>query len=141
MKALRDLIVPVAVLLLATGCASANPFQHQRDVGRRTTQEKHQYNEAAMLALENNNRSDVTVYLLHLGTETYLGRIIGLSERTLRVAPQHLNQGMGVLQFLVRSTASGESYVTDPIQLTGGERIAIEIRDHMQISTYSVGTR
>ena len=75
MKALKDLVVPVAILLLATGCASANPFQHQGDFGSRTTQEKRLYDKAATLSLENNNGSDVTVYLLHLGTATRLDAV------------------------------------------------------------------
>lgn len=81
MKALRNLVVPVAILLLATGCASANPFQEHGDVIRRTTQEKQNFNTAATLILENNNRSDVTVYLLHLGTKIRLGRVPSLTER------------------------------------------------------------
>jgi hypothetical protein len=141
MKALRDLVVPVAVLLLATGCASANPFQQQGDAAGRTTQGNHRYNEAATLALENNNWSEVTVYLIHLGSETWLGRIPSMTERTLRVSPQHFDKGNGVLQFLVRSNSSGESFVTEPMRLSGGERIEIEVLDHLQISTYSVGVR
>ncbi|RMH12213.1 MAG: hypothetical protein D6701_13805 [Gemmatimonadetes bacterium] len=130
MSTLRTLVAPAVILVIVAGCATPRG-REAWDIRDRSR------NEAARVEVWNNNWADVSVHVVHYGSRTRLGEVTSLSRRSFRL-PRYLNRSSGSVQIMVRTIGTREVFLTDPIFVQGGEKIALTVQNHLQISSYSV---
>ncbi len=128
MNTFKSLVLPAAILMMASGCATSGStrtsWESPRKVNRQVT-----------LEVDNNNWADVTVYLIRYGTAVRLGRVRSMGRETLRVPAMH-TAGAAPLQILLRPLGAREGVRLDPIFVQPGQRIALTLQNRLQISTY-----
>ena len=133
MTALKKLIAPVTSVVLATGCAI-----HGK--GSWEVQEDWKDIQPATVEVQNDYGTDVDVHVIHFGNRTRLGYVKGLATRSLRL-PRYMVTTTGTVQIQVIPRGSTEEFRTEPIVVKSGDRIAVTIKHHIQISSYKVWQR
>lgn len=118
---------------MASGCATSGStrtsWESVRRVDRRVT-----------LEVDNNNWSDVIVYVVRYGNPVRLGRVRSMGRETLRVPPVYTT-GAAPLRILLRPFGSKEGVELDPITVQPGQRIALTVQNHLQISSFFILSR
>ncbi len=130
MNTLKSLVLPAAILMMASGCATSGSTRISREPARRVDGQ-------VTLEVENNNWSDVIVYIVRYGTRVRLGEVRSMSRRTLRL-PRSYTTGAEPLQVMLRPLGSRQGFALDPIPVRPGERIALTVQNHLQISSFWV---
>jgi hypothetical protein len=93
--------------------------------------------ERTTMTVENNNWSDMTVYLLREGVRTRLGVVpsMGRSNFTLSSA---LIGGNGDLRVMADPLGSNQRWTSQPMLITPGSQIRFRLENNVNLSTYSV---
>ena len=107
MSTLRNLVLPAAILMIASGCATSGWTETSRRAARRA-------DEAVTLEVDNNNWSDVIVYIVRYGSRTRVGEVRSMSRRAIRL-PRSFLASAGQLQLQLRPLGSNQGFLLDPI--------------------------
>ncbi len=92
---------------------------------------------STILEIENNNLTDVAVYVGQWGSPTYLGEVKTLGRRSFRIPAPILERG-GSMRVEILERDTGERFLTDPIPASPGQRIRLNVKNHLQLSAYEV---
>lgn len=130
MITLRTLVLPAAILMIASGCATNGWTETSRRASPRA-------DEAVTLEVNNNNWSDVIVYVVRYGTRTRVGEVRSMSSRAIRL-PQSLVASDGLLHLQLRPLGSNQGFLLGPITVQPGQRIALTVQNHLAISSYMI---
>ena len=130
MSTLRSLVLPTAIMMIVGGCATSGWTETSRKTAPRA-------DGAITLEVDNHNSSDVIVYLVRYGTRVRLGEVRSMSRRTIRL-PRSYTTGSEPLQVMLRPLGSRQGFALDPISVRPGERVALTVQNHLQISSFWV---
>ncbi len=133
MNTFKSLVLPAAILMMASGCATSGSTRTSWEAARRVDRQ-------VTLEVDNNNWSDVIVYLVRYGHSVRLGRVRSMGRETLRV-PRGYTVGVAPLRVLLRPFGSKEGVELDPISVQPGQRIALTVQNHLQISSIFIVRR
>jgi hypothetical protein len=93
--------------------------------------------EPVVLEFENNNWSDVVVYILHDGQATRFQLITATHTGELTVPPHLQGQG-GVFRIAVRRVGGRDSYTSEPISTRIGHTVRLTIESDLRHSSVGV---
>jgi hypothetical protein len=88
--------------------------------------------------IENQNFSDMNIYLVNRGQRWLLGQANGLSSTTLTISPD-LARGGGRLQLLADPVGGTREIVTPELLVAPGQRVYWTIGSDPDMSTASTG--
>jgi len=92
-------------------------------------------NNELIVAVQNNNWSDVTIYLLQGGRRVRLGTVASQERAVFTLPGAH--GGAGSFRLLL-DPIGGNAYLTDPIPLRPGDVLDFVIENNLRLSTWSV---
>lgn len=92
--------------------------------------------EDVVLRVENNNWSDMRIYLLRSGVPIRIGFVSALSERAIAL-PRWV-RSVGEVQIQARPIASRLTYTTEPILIGTGREVRLTLEEHLPLSAWSV---
>ncbi|MCH7563615.1 MAG: hypothetical protein IH968_07310 [Gemmatimonadetes bacterium] len=119
-------LLAVPILFASTGCASGG-FGGRSDLNR--SQPK-----GVTAHIENQNWSDMKVYLLIDGLRMWrLATLSTLETRTLRIPP-HLLQGVQDFQLEATAIGSGDTVTTPKINAVAGDEIVWTVQNYLASS-------
>ena len=95
---------------------------------------------AATVKVENLNWSDMNVYVLQNGARTRLGTVTSMNTTVFRL-PTHVLASTATVRLLLDPIGSSEMFVTDPVQVRGGEQIALNVQNSLPLSSVGVWDR
>jgi hypothetical protein len=113
--------------LLSSACAThrpSNPLVSARSV-------------APKVVVRNDNWLDVVIYAVHGSSRFRVGTVGGSSTTTFRLTGEAAN-GATPLQILADPIGSRSTYVTDPVTLSPGQRLELQLGSPISISTYAI---
>jgi hypothetical protein len=119
-----------AAFALAFGTVACAPMARNADTGGLGT-------ERTTMVVENNNWSDMTVYLLRDGVRTRLGAVSSMSRSTF-VLSNAMLAGSGELRVLADPLGSPHKWTSQPILLNPGSQVRFRLENNVSLSTYSV---
>jgi hypothetical protein len=127
MKANHGMLVAAAALLLAACAPSAmsgggNP--------------KAEYTPATV-SVENQNWSDVTVYLVQGSSRIRLGMVTSMGSASFRV-PRGMEAYAGQLRLLADPVGSSHMFLSEAVQIRPGQRVALQLGNNLNVSFVSV---
>jgi hypothetical protein len=127
MKRLRALVAVAAMTLTAGACAPA--AERVAHAGPTNSETK--------LMVENNNWLDVAVYLVRGSARTRIGSVTSMGRAEFRIPNAYV---MGVSNVTVEANPIGasESYVSPPIEVFPGARVALTVGNSVRLSNYAV---
>lgn len=132
MKGIRRVLAVAMVGALAGACAPGGgtpAYAPEMGGPERTT-----------VRVENNNWSNMTVYLLRGTTRYRLGMVTSMTSRVFRVPPS-LMGGVSDVRLMVDPLGSHQTFTTPNIQVNPGEEIEFNVQNHLAISSVSVWAR
>ena len=117
----------VAVAALVSACAPAA----RQEVGDGPVRSP------AMLAVQNNNWQEVAVYLVRGTQRTRLGTVPSMRQGEFRIPDAYV---VGVSEVTVQADPIGarDSYVSPPIQVFPGARVALKVEQQLRLSNFGV---
>ncbi|MGH7468537.1 MAG: hypothetical protein ACRENP_11305 [Longimicrobiales bacterium] len=119
--------VALAAAAMGSACASNSQGpQSDQSLSRQTT-----------LLVENNNWSDMAVYLVRNGLRARVGTVPSFS-RARFVLSDALVGGVADLRLLADPIGSNQKYLSDPIRLGPGQQVRFRLENNVQLSSYSV---
>jgi hypothetical protein len=99
-----------------------------------------QTQEAASLTVRNDHWLDVTIYAVRGGTRQRIGTVAGQKTETLPLEKTIL-AGAGTIRFLVEPIGSAQSHVTESISIGPSDTVELQVRNPLNLTTYSVARR
>lgn len=125
--------LPRSLMLLSLTLAACSTTSDVMDVtGASATRES-----TTILEIENNNLTDIAVYVGQWGTPTYLGKVKTMGRRSFRIPAPFLERG-GSMRVEIVELDTGERFLTAPIPASPGQRIQLNVKNHIQLSAYEV---
>lgn len=94
-------------------------------------------NEQTMLVVENNNWTDMTLYVLRDGSRARVGSVTGLGHGRFKL-PDALVGGAGDIRILADPLGAGERFVSHPLTIMPGQEIRLRLENNIALSSYSV---
>lgn len=92
------------------------------------------------ILVENNNWSDMTVYVERAGSRTRLGTVTAATSRLFRL-PRAIAGIAATFRLIADPVGSREVYVTAPVQVTPGQRVNFSIQNQVNISSVWISNR
>jgi hypothetical protein len=89
------------------------------------------------IRVQNQNWSDVVVYAVRSGRRHRLGMVTSMSSARFRL-PRGLAMGTGELQLVADAIGSSRGFTSGPIHVSNGQEIALNVQNHLPMSTVSV---
>lgn len=87
--------------------------------------------------IENNNWHDIRIYAVLDGVRTRLGTVGSMTKRTLQI-PRTLLSGLGELRLLAAPIGPNSRYLSEPVQVSPGQRIEWRLENYLPLSSISV---
>ena len=114
------------VVLTTAGCTSARRSEHWSWAESRTQ----------TVTVRNDNWLEVAVYVVRGTSRFRIGTVAGLSEQTLRIKAGGAD---GVpWQVMADPIGSNRAYLTEPVVLAPGQRLAVNVGSRIGLSTYAI---
>jgi hypothetical protein len=117
--------------LLSSACATNRVSEQQRMADR---------NAAAKMTVRNDNWLDVVIYAVHGTSRIRVGTVAGSSTQTFRLTSETVN-GTTPLQILADPIGSSSTYITEPVTLSRGQRLELQVGSTISISTFAIFNR
>lgn len=95
--------------------------------------------EPTTLIVENNNWSDINVYVLRSGSRIRLGTVTSITKRRFTL-PAGLSTASGDLRLIADPIGSTRVYMSPPIQFSEGDAIIWRIENYLPMSSYMTRT-
>lgn len=92
----------------------------------------------ATLEVENHNRLDVEVYLLHQGQRTRLGLVTAATRREFAIPERLLTATAGVVRFQASAIGSGDETFTDLVTVRPGTLVRWSLEARLSQSSVTV---
>lgn len=92
------------------------------------------------VAVENNNWSAMTVYVLRGSSRVRLGMVTSMSSAVFKIPASLLNTGADV-RLVADPIGSSQVFVSPNVQVREGERIELSLQNHLAVSSVSVWGR
>src|SRR5688500_4518844 len=118
MKALNGIITAAAALSFAA-CAPSGGLDGSGPHPRKGP-------EATTVQVQNNNWSDMVVYLVQGSSRTRLGMVTSMGSETFRI-PRSALGATGQVRLFADPIGSRVGYMTDPLNVRAGQRVALEV--------------
>lgn len=128
MDALRT-TTALALLALAGACASAGTAAR----GPSTTEQP------VIVEVTNRNWSNMVVYAVRLGARYRLGTVNSMTTQRFRI-PKTLAAASG-LRLMADPIGSSRTFVTEPIQVSRGQKIEFTVENLITTSNFAVWNR
>ena len=129
MTTLKNLAAVVAATLTITACGPALAGSNGVDRPARP--------EAALVTVENQNWSDMVVYVVQGGLRMRLGMVTSMRSATFRLPAMFLGHS-GDIRLVADPVGSSETYVSDIIQVRDGQQISLSVQNSLQLSNVAV---
>lgn len=92
---------------------------------------------SVQVKVENQNWSDMRIYVVRGGERRRLGSVTTFTSRTFTV-PESFLQASGQVRLLARGLASGETETTRPILVNPGDVVTWNLKNDLSLSDYHV---
>lgn len=89
------------------------------------------------LIVENNNWTDMTVYVLRDGSRARIGSVTGLGKARFRLSDALIG-GAGDVRILADPLGAGERFVSHPLTILPGQEVRLRLENNIALSSYSV---
>ncbi len=130
MTTLKNLAAVVAATLTVAACGPALAGS-SNGVGRPARAE------AALVTVENQNWSDMVVYVTQGGMRMRLGMVTSMRSATFRLPAMFLGHS-GDIRLVADPVGSSETYVSEVIQVHNGQQISLSVQNSLQLSNVAV---
>lgn len=120
----------VAALVASASLAACAPAMNG-------SEEVAQRNAETTLVVQNNNWTDMTVYVLRDGARARIGSVTGLSQGRFRLSDA-LVGGAGDVRILADPLGAGERFVSHPLIIMPGQEVRLRLENNIALSSYSV---
>ena len=127
MKAIRSALVAVATAAALGACA---PATEQAQLG---APESH-----TTLLVENNNWSDMVIYLVRGATRARLGSVTGMGTAKFRITDAMAGGGYGEVRIIADPIGSQRTYTSPVINIVPGSQVELTLQNNIQISSFAV---
>jgi hypothetical protein len=114
--------------LLSSACATNRVSEQQLMADR---------NAAPKMTVRNDNWLDVVIYAVHGTSRVRVGTVAGSSTQTFRLTSETAN-GATPLQILADPIGSASKYITEPVTLSRGQRLELQVGSTISISTFAI---
>jgi len=119
-----------AALLASASLAACAPALSQTD--------EYSYRETdATLVVQNNNWTDMTLYVLRDGTRARIGAVNGLGQARFKLSSA-LVGGAGDIRILADPLGAGERFVSHPLNIMPGQEVRLRLENNIALSSYSI---
>jgi hypothetical protein len=127
MKGIRSVLVAVATAAALGACA---PATEQAELGRPESQ--------TTLLVENNNWSDMVIYLVRGSSRARLGSVTSMGTAKFRITDAMAGGGYGELRIQADPIGSDRTYTSPVINIVPGSQVELRLQNNIQISSFSV---
>ncbi len=103
----------------------------------RSTQVEDRPTDRSTMVVENNNWSDMTVYILRDGIRTRLGSVPSMGRSSFKLTSA-LVGGTGELRVLADPMGSAQKWMSQPLLIVPGSQVIFRLENNVQLSTYSM---
>ena len=117
----------VAALVILGACAPAAEQTRRSDAVRSGT----------MLMVQNDNWSDVTIYLMRGSARTRLGSVSAMGRAEFRLPAAYV-VGASDVTLQASPVGSNESYISPPILVFPGAQLALTVSSALRLSNFAV---
>lgn len=119
-----------AAFAVAIGLGACAPMTRSTQVEDRPT-------DRSTMVVENNNWSDMTVYILRDGIRTRLGSVPSMGRSSFKLTSA-LVGGTGELRVLADPMGSAQKWMSQPLLIVPGSQVIFRLENNVQLSTYSM---
>ncbi|HET9984537.1 MAG TPA: hypothetical protein VFQ38_13155 [Longimicrobiales bacterium] len=91
----------------------------------------------ASVTVHNNNWADVDVYAVRNGTRTRLGSVATAASARFLLSGTLLT-GAPTLQLLIDPIGSRAGYITQPLLVSPGQRVDLNVENNLSLTSYSI---
>lgn len=93
--------------------------------------------EQTALVVDNNNWTDMTLYVLRDGMRVRIGSVTALSKARFRLSDALIG-GAGDVRILADPLAAGDRFVSHPLTILPGQEVRLRLENNIALSSYSV---
>jgi hypothetical protein len=126
MKHVHRFLAVAALVMLAACAPAAEHARSGQPVDRGTT-----------LMVQNDNWSDVIVYLMRGSARTRIGHVSAMGKAEFKLPAAYV-VGVSDVTLQAAPIGSNESYISPPIMVFPGAQVALTVGSALRLSTYAV---
>jgi hypothetical protein len=127
MKKIRSALVAIATAGALGACA---PATEQAQLGAPESQ--------TTLVVENNNWSDMVIYLTRGASRARLGSVTSMGTAKFRISDAMSGGGYGEVRIIADPIGSERTYTSPVINIVPGSQVELTLQNNIQISSFSV---
>lgn len=90
-----------------------------------------------LVQVENNNWSDMTIYVVRSGTRMRLGTVVSMNS-TIFVVPPSMVNASGEVQLIADPIGGSATFTTHPVLVNPGQQIEFTLENNINLSSLSV---
>ena len=117
----------VAALVMLAACAPAT--EHARS--------SHAVDRGTTLVVQNDNWSDVVVYLMRGSARTRIGQVMAMGKAEFNLPAAYV-VGVSDVTLQAAPVGSNESYISPPIMVFPGAQVALTVGSALRLSNFAV---
>ena len=127
MRAIRTALVALTTAAAVGGCA---PATEQAELGAPESQ--------TTLVVENNNWSDMVIYVTRGASRTRVGSVASMRTAKFRITDSMAGGGYGEVRIVADAIGSNRTYTSPVINIVPGSQVEVRLQNSIQISSLSV---
>jgi hypothetical protein len=127
MRVIRNTLVAVATAATLSACA---PVTGQAEFGAPESQ--------TTLVVENNNWSDMVIYLARGASRARLGSVTSMGTAKFRISDAMAGGGYGEVRIIADPIGSDRTYTSPVINIVPGSQVELYLQNNIQVSSFSV---
>lgn len=127
MKAIRSALVAVATAAALGACA---PATEQAELGAPESQ--------TTLVVENNNWSDMVIYIARGSSRARLGSVTSMATAKFKITDAMSGGGYGEVRIIADPIGSDRTYTSPVINIVPGSQVELRLQNNIQISSFAV---
>jgi hypothetical protein len=127
MRAIRGALVAVATAATLGACA---PAMEQAELAAPESQ--------TTLIVQNNNWSDMVIYLARGPSRARLGSVTSMATAKFKISDAMSGGGYGDVRIIADPIGGNRTYTSPVINIVPGSQVEIRLQNNIQISSFSV---
>lgn len=127
MNAIHTAWIALATGATLGGCA---PATEQAELGAPEGQ--------TTLVVENNNWSDMVIYVTRGASRTRIGSVTSMRTATFRITDSMAGGGYGEVRIIADPVGTDRTYTSPVINIVPGSQVQLRLQNNVQVSSFSV---
>lgn len=127
---MNAIITAVAALATAATLGACAPAMEQAELGAREGQ--------TILVVENNNWSDMVIYVTRGASRTRIGSVTSMRTATFRITDSMAGGGYGEVRIIADPIGTDRLYTSPVVNIVPGSQVQLRLHNNIQVSSFSV---